>query len=126
MFDPITLLTASIPLLTEGGKALIDIAKNKFAPDAIRPTNVAELIQMQQSQIQLYTAMNSIGGQSYEWVEAIIKLQRPLVVAVIMAIWAYQHTIGGDTASADNAAAAVGFYLFADRTLFYTRKGIIK
>lgn len=122
MFDPISLLTAGIPLLTAGGQAVIDIVKNKYAPDAIRPSNVGEAVQLQESQIKLYTAMNSIGGQSYQWVEAIIKLQRPLVVVVIMAIWAQQHMTGADTTAVDNAAAAVGFYLFADRTLFYTRK----
>lgn len=122
MFEPITIAAAAIPLLTDGGKALIDIIKARFAPDELRPTSVADAVQLADVKIRLFQAMNAPGGESYPWVEAIIKLQRPLVVAVIMAIWAQANLSGGDTAAADNAASAVGFYLFADRTLFYTRK----
>jgi hypothetical protein len=123
MFDPATLLAAGVPLLSHFGGAVIDIFKNKFAPDDIKPTNVAEFVQLSDQRIKMFTAMNNIGGATYEWVEAIIKLQRPLVVAVIIITWGYEHGMGvADTAGIDNAAGIVGSFLFADRTLFYARK----
>jgi len=126
MFDPLTLLAAAAPVLSHAGGAIIDIVKNHYAPDEIKPSNVSEYMQLSNQKLAIFTAMNNIGGQSYPWVEAIIKLQRPLVVACIILTWCYFHAImpaNTDTAAIDNAAGIVGSFLFADRTLFYARKG---
>ena len=123
MFDPVTLVSAAIPVLSHLGGAVVDIVKNKYAPDEIKPSNVQEAVQLSDQRIKLFQAMNNIGGQSYPWVEAVIKLQRPLVVAGVIVSWCYLHmTNAPDTGAVDNAAGIIGAYLFADRTLFYARK----
>jgi hypothetical protein len=123
MFDPLTLLAAIAPMASHAGGALIDIVKNKYAPDEIKPTNVDEFIQISDQRLKLFQSMNNVGGVSYPWVEAIIKLQRPLVVAIVSITWGYMHGMNyPDTAAIDNAAGIIGSYLFADRTLFYARK----
>lgn len=126
-FDPISLLGAAAPILGHAGNAIIDIVKNHFAPDEIRPSNVGEAIQLSDQKIKAFQALNNIGGQTYEWVEAIIKLQRPVVVVGVIATWVFQHTTGAvDTGAVDNAAAIVSSYLFMDRTLFYAKKVLQK
>lgn len=126
MFDPLSLLAAVAPLLVEGGKAAIS---RWIAPDTFKPATIGDFLQVRQSDLELFKAMNEAGGAnpSYPWVEAIVRLMRPGVAAVVMLTWAYQHSINAlDTAGVDNFAAAVGFYLFADRTLFYARQGLKK
>jgi hypothetical protein len=47
---------------------------------------------------------------------------RPAVAAVVLGTWAALKLQGQSSETVDNFAAAVGFYLFGDRTLFYSRK----
>jgi hypothetical protein len=47
---------------------------------------------------------------------------RPGVAAIVLLTWAMMTLNGQTNDSVDNFAAAVGFYLFGDRTLFYSRK----
>jgi hypothetical protein len=123
MFDPISLLTAIIPLATDAGKAAI---QRWIAPDNVKPLTVADHVAMRNADIELFKAMNDAGGSnaSYPWVEAVIRLQRPFVVVCVLGGWGIAHGAGVlDTSAVDNMAAAIGFYLFADRTLFYAKKG---
>jgi hypothetical protein len=126
MFDPVTLLAAVAPLLVEGGKAAIS---RWIAPDTFKPSSMADVLALRAADTDLFRAMNEAGGtnQSYPWVEAVVRLMRPCVAAVVMLTWAGQHwaaVAGADLSSVDNFAASVGFYLFADRTLFYARQGM--
>lgn len=123
MFDPLTLIAAIVPLLTEAGRAGVDIVNGKFATDEFKPSNIAEVVTLQEQQLKLFEAINSQGGQSYPLVEAIIRLQRPVVVLGVVLVWGYAHASGmADTSGVDNAAGIIGSYLFADRTLFHSRK----
>lgn len=119
--DPITALAALAPLLVEAGKGLI---ARYIAPDVFKPSSVAEWLQMRSADVELFKVMNDAGGSgtSYPWVEAITKLQRPFVAAVALSVWAWSIASGHPSPQVDNFAAAVGFYLFGDRTLFYSRK----
>lgn len=124
--DPITILAALAPLVVEGGKAAIS---RWLAPDVFKPSTVADYLEMKRADLELFRAMTDAGGSnpSYPLVEAVVRLMRPGVALVVMLTWAYQHGAGvADTAAVDNFAAAVGFYLFADRTLFYARQGLKK
>jgi hypothetical protein len=47
---------------------------------------------------------------------------RPSVAAIALGTWSYMMVTGQDSAAVNNFAAAVGFYLFGDRTLFYSQK----
>lgn len=122
MFDPVTLLAMLGPIAVEAGKAII----NRFiVPDKYKPTSIAEYIQMQAQELEFFKAITEAGGTNptYLWVEAVVRLMRPLVAAVVLGTWATAHFQGvPDTATIDNFAAAIGFYLFGDRTLFYAKK----
>lgn len=117
--EPLTLLAALGPLVVDLGKAAI----GRFVGGEFKPSNVAEWAQMQQVEIDRLKAINEAGGAnpSYPWVEAVVRLQRPAVAAVALGVWAYTRMSGVPSVEVDNFAAAVGFYLFGDRTLFYAR-----
>ena len=122
MFDPLSVLAIFGPLAVDAGKALI----NKFlAPSEFKPATIDQYVQMRQLDLQMFEAMNNAGGsgQSYPWVEAIVRLMRPTVAALVLLTWAYSKIYGEPSEAIDNFAAAIGFYLFGDRTLFYSRKG---
>lgn len=122
--DPLTVLAVLGPLAVDLGKNLISrfIQNGEF-----KPASIDDYIKMRAIDLDMFRAMNEAGGSnlSYPWVEAVTRLMRPAVATVVLGLWAYQHAkypVGIDHASLDNFAGAVGFYLFGDRTLFYSRK----
>ena len=126
MFDPLSILAIFAPVAVDTGKALV----NRFiTPENFKPSNIAEFLQMRTSELEMFKAMNDAGGTnaSYPWVEAIVRLMRPAIAMVVIASWAGMHISNNFTAQdlqmVDTFASAVGFYLFGDRTLFYSRKG---
>lgn len=123
--DPLTILAALGPLAVDLGKSLIS---RFIAPDQFKPANIDEYVKMRETDLNMFQAMNNAGGAnpSYPWVEAIVRLQRPLVGAIVLGVWGYLKLQGAATESVDNFASAIGFYLFGDRTLFYSRKGTTK
>jgi hypothetical protein len=123
--DPVTLLAAFAPLAVDLGKSLIS---RFIAPETFKPSTIEQYTQIKQIDLDMFKALNEAGGSnpSYLWVEAIVRLQRPLVVAVALGAWAYTHVAGIPSAEVDNFAAIVGFYLFGDRTMFYAKNGIAK
>lgn len=121
MFDPVTIAAALGPLAVDLGKSLI----NRFiAPDVFKPATIDDYVKMRSLDLDMFKAMNEAGGanQSYPWVEAIVRMQRPFVAAVVLGTWAFMTMSGQSSDTVNNFAAAIGFYLFGDRTLFYTRK----
>ena len=123
--DPITLLAAFAPLAVDLGKSLIA----KFvAPENFKPATIEQYVEVKKIDLDMFKALNEAGGSnpSYLWVEAIIRLQRPLVVAIALGAWAYTHILGVPSSEVDNFAAIVGFYLFGDRTMFYAKNGNAK
>lgn len=119
--DPFTILAAFGPLVLEFGKAAI----GKFIGQDFKPASIADWVTMQNADTARFQAINSAAGDhaSYPWVEAVIRLQRPIVAAVALGTWGYSHTWGLPSEGVDNFAAAIGFYLFGDRTLFHISKG---
>lgn len=119
--DPMTVLAAFGPLIVDLGKSLI----GRFIQvDTYKPVNVDEYVKMKQLDLDLFKALNDAGGAnpSYPWVEAIVRLMRPTVAAIVLGTWAVMTLNGQSNEAVNNFAAAVGFYLFGDRTLFYARK----
>ena len=90
-----------------------------------KPVNVDEYAKMKQIDLDMFKAMNEAGGSnpSYPWVEAVVRLMRPTVTIIVLGTWAVLRFQNLPSDSVDNFAAVVGFYLFGDRTLFYSRKG---
>lgn len=114
--EPLTALAALLPLGVEAGKAAI---QRWIAPDQVKPATFADLLELRRLDLEQFKALQGSSGGSYPWVEAIRQLQRPIFSAGVLAVWAYQATTGDTSAQVANMAAAVGFYLFGDRTLFY-------
>lgn len=125
MFDPLSVAAIFGPLAVEAGKALI----NKYiAPGEFKPATIDQYVQMREIDLRMFEAMNNAGGSnaSYPWVDAVVRLMRPTVAAIVLGTWAYSKLMGTPSEAIDNFAAAIGFYLFGDRTLFYARKGMAK
>jgi hypothetical protein len=118
--DPLTILAALGPLAVDLGKSLIG---RFIQTDGYKPVNVDEYVKMKELDLKLFTAMNEAGGAnpSYPWVEAAVRLMRPTVAMIVLGTWASLKLSGQPSDAVDNFAAAVGFYLFGDRTLFYAR-----
>lgn len=119
--DPLTILAALGPLAVDLGKSLIG---RFIQTDVYKPVNIDEYAKMRQTDLEMFKAMNDAGGTnpSYPWVEAIVRLMRPTIAIIVMLTWAYLQSTNKSSESLDNFAAAIGFYLFADRTLFHLRK----
>lgn len=117
--DPITILAAIAPLAVDLGKAAI----GRFIGKDFKPANVEDFLAVQRMDLEKFKAINEAGGSnaSYPWVEAIVRLQRPLVACVVLGTWAGLQINGQSSTTVDNFAACIGFYLFGDRTLFYIR-----
>jgi len=125
MFDPLSAAAVFGPLAVEAGKALI----NKYmAPGEFKPATIEQYVQMREVDLRMFEAMNNAGGNnaSYPWVDAIVRLMRPTVAVIVLGTWAYSKLAGTTSEAIDSFAAAIGFYLFGDRTLFYARKGLAK
>lgn len=119
--DPVTILAALGPLAVDLGKSLI----NRFiAPDQFKPATIEQYAKMKEIDLEMFKAMNEAGGAnpSYPWVEAVVRLMRPSVAVIVLGTWAYMTMSSISNQAVDNFAAAIGFYLFGDRTLFYSRK----
>ena len=122
MFDPITMLAAFGPLVVKLGESVI----NKFiAPDNFKPATIDDWVKMKELDIKQFEVLNNAGGTnaSYPWVEACIRLMRPAIAIGVIGTWAVcklsAESCGPEV---DNFAAAIGFYLFGDRSLFYSTK----
>lgn len=120
--DPITLAAALLPLLGKAGEAVIN---RWIAPKDLRPATVDDAIKLGELEIRRFEVLNSAGGvqPSYPWVAAVIQLQRPAVIAMILAMAGWQVvTVGEPSEGVWNALGIVGSYLFMDRTLFHLGK----
>lgn len=119
--DPLTMLAALGPLAVDLGKSLIG---RFIQTDGYKPVNIDEYVKMRQFDLDMFKAMNEAGGSnpSYPWVEATVRLMRPAVGLIVLGTWAYMKLNNQSNDTVDNFASAVGFYLFGDRTLFYSRK----
>ena len=121
IIDPITILAALGPLAIDLGKSLI----NRFiAPDQFKPATIEQYTQMKQIDLEFFKVMNEAGGgnPSYPWVEAIIRLMRPVIGLLVLSTWVIMHLNGTATPEVDNFASAVGFYLFGERSLLHIKK----
>ncbi|MFA7399111.1 MAG: hypothetical protein WCZ98_01390 [Sideroxydans sp.] len=117
MFDPITALAAFAPVLVKAGEALV---QRFIAPDTVKPTNIAEVIELRRLDVEQFKILQEAdsAGQAVPWVEAVRKLQRPLVVAVLLAAFVSNPT---DEATTTLFSVAM-FYLFGERTMIVRGK----
>ena len=123
IIDPITILAALGPLAVDLGKSLIT---RFIAPDQFKPATIEQYTQMKQIDLEFFKVMNEAGGgnPSYPWVEAIIRLMRPIIGLLVLSTWVIMHLNGTATPEVDNFASAVGFYLFGERSLLHIKKSV--
>lgn len=114
--EPLTILAALGPVAVEAVKAAIS---RWVTPDTFKPANVGEWLQMRAADLDQFRAVNAAGaeGESYPWVHAVIKLQRPIVVGATLSVWVWSRTAGVPSDAIDNAVSVVSFYLFGERTM---------
>lgn len=121
MIDPLTLLTLFGPLIKDAGQGLV----KKFVGDkAGKPANVDEAIKLMEAETKQLEARAKVGdteGPTYEWVVAVIKLQRPIIVYLTLASFLTMSIFDlGSKETQDNVAlmvAVVVGWLFGERTL---------
>lgn len=118
--DPVTILAALGPVAVEAVKAAIN---RWVTPDTFKPATVGEWLQMRAADLDQFRAINAAGaeGESFPWVHAVIKLQRPIVVASTLAVWVWSRTAGEPSDAIDNAVSVVSFYLFGERTMLHLK-----
>jgi hypothetical protein len=121
--DPITILAALGPVAVDLGKSLI----NRFiAPEQFKPATIEQYAKMKEIDLEFFKTMNEAGGgnPSYPWVEAIVRLMRPLIGIIVLSTWAYLALVGDGVVNeqVSNFASVIGFYLFGERSLFYVKK----
>jgi hypothetical protein len=123
--DPLTILTAFIPVIQHGAKAAI----NKLSGGAgTKPATVEEAVKLAEIDIRRMEAiakLDAVEGVA-QWVANIRGLQRP--VAVVVVLLSYIVTFSPEVPAAihesvTQLAGAVIFYLFGDRSFMYMRKG---
>lgn len=123
--EPLTILAALGPLAVDLGKSLIS---RFIAPAEFKPATIDDYLKMREFDLRMFEAMNAAGGTnpSYPWVEAVVRLMRPTVAAIVLGTWAVLELNGSASNTVTNFASAIGFYLFGDRTLFYAQSKIAK
>jgi hypothetical protein len=120
--DPLTIFAALGPVVVDLGKSLI----NRFiAPDQFKPATIEQYAKMKEIDLEFFKTMNEAGGgnASYPWVEAIIRLMRPVIGIIVLSTWAYLALVGAGEVNeqVSNFASVIGFYLFGERSLFYVK-----
>lgn len=117
--DPIELLALFGPAIKDGTMALI---KKWTGDSAGKPANVTEYIQLMEAETKQLEARCKIGdteGETYKWVVAVIKLQRPIIVygtifsTLLMNIFNLGTT--DQQASVMQMARIVIYWLFGER-----------
>lgn len=122
MFDPVTILAALLPAGVEVLKGLGTAVTRRILPKEDGPRTFTEHMESRKLDLeQLKTlAEMDAGGETYKWVEAIRKLQRPFFVVMIASGFLYTLNDIDSQVIADLTSSVV-FYLFGDRTLFYSK-----
>ena len=121
MIDPLTLITFFGPLVKDVGQG---ITKKLLGEKATQPANVGEVVQLMEAETKQLEARSKIGdseGETYKWVIALIKLQRPMIVYLTLFSFLLMSLFDlGSPESKQNVAtlAAMLFgWLFGERTL---------
>lgn len=116
MFEPLSMLAALAP---SGVQVVNSLVQRWIAPDAIKPTSVAEAVQLTAADTEKLRVITQadVGGETYKWVEAIRKLQRPVVVFATLAAFLYSP----DVSVIADVFQVVMWYLFGERVRMLPR-----
>ena len=118
------IIPAILPAASDGIRALI----NKFTGGAgAKPSNPDDVVKLMKAETERLLALSQLegSGDTYKWVEAVRKLQRPFFGAC--SLLAYIFYINSGNPLPETAAEfgqwvqMFGFYLFGDRTYMYLK-----
>lgn len=122
--DPLTLLPALLPALTDGLRGLFGrLTKGAGA----RPQNVGELIELQEAdtrRLQALAKLDTPTGPIAPWVANLRASARYIAVGAIFAYGMTLSVIDADPVTVDNAQRLIGsafFFLFGDRVYLHLR-----
>ncbi|MCR4341869.1 MAG: hypothetical protein NUW01_18490 [Gemmatimonadaceae bacterium] len=124
-----TLLPALVPAFADGIRGLI---ARFTGSEGAKPQSVAEVIQLMTAEVERIkaVAMLDSGGETYKWVEAVRKLQRPVVAGFVLVAWVWACGFGNGDAYAQDVttqmAQIVFSYLFGERAYLYSKKATAK
>lgn len=123
--DPITLLTAFMPMITDVVRAGV----NRLTGGAgAQPANVAEAIQLMEADVKRMQAMAELDKveNTSQWVNDVRAMQRPVAVALILIVWmgvVFTPSVDEEVLNiVANLASAAVFYLLGDRTYLYFKR----
>ena len=117
------LIPSLIPVAVDGVRGLI----NKLTGGAgAKPSNPADVVKLMEAETKRLQALANLEGtgQTYKWVEAVRKLQRPFygLASLVMYMWAISSDVdAATTAEISQWVQMFGFYLFGDRTYMYLK-----
>lgn len=118
-----TILTALLPFTGVLGPIVQQITGalvQHIAPTEVRATSVDDYVKMKNADnetAKVRADLENGGGATYPWVWAILKLQRPVILAVVVGLWSYQELSnpGGSTDIVKQAAGFAMSWLFCER-----------
>lgn len=122
--DPFTILAALIPTLKYAFTRMID-----YKTGGPKPTNAQEAVQLGDVEIRRLEAVAKIDNAdgASTWVVNIRALQRPIVVFVVLVVWAFIALNNQIQVSLiTDLASTVIFYLFGERTAMAIQKSSAK
>lgn len=121
MIDPLTLITFFGPLVKDVGQG---ITKKLLGEKATQPANVGEVVQLMEAETKQLEARSKIGdseGETYKWVIALIKLQRPVIVYLTLLSFLTMSLFDIGSPESRNTvgqlASILIMWLFGERTL---------
>jgi len=123
--EPITLLTAFMPMITDVVRAGV----NRLTGGAgAQPANVTEAIQLMEADVKRMQAMAELDKveNTSQWVNDVRAMQRPVAVLLVLLVWfgvVFTPDVGEEIFNlVANLASAAVFYLLGDRTYMYFKK----
>lgn len=130
--DPVTILTAFIPVIQKGLSAVI--SKALGSDKGAKPATIEDTVKLGELEIRKLEALSAIDAVSgtSQWVSDVRGIQRPAAVAIILLTYTVcvlnPNVLQETLDLVANLASSAMFYLFGDRTLMYlnARKGVSK
>lgn len=124
--DPMIILTAIIPMLTDVVKSVI----GKFTgnvPAISNAEDYSRVVDADVRKLEALAKMDSPNGQTSVWVNNLKVLQRVTVVYITITAWivaTFLVTMPDPRYKLiSDLAGSIFFYLFGDRTNFYLKQG---
>jgi hypothetical protein len=124
-----------IEILATAGAALLPVLSDGIRGIFTRvtggagalPTNVEEVVSLQEADTRRLEALARLDtyGETYKWVNAVRALQRPVVVAAVMATYVgVRFSLDVMPEDLTAYASAITFYLFGDRANYHAQRAL--